>query len=108
MRPMTDAEKDLAIEGVNRALKELGLEPWRDGRSVTDGKRPWEQHVAMVLSTLTAELDDAKPQIHDLMEFARDVADNWDCDSDAHKYGTPCRACQAKGLREKYADGGGS
>jgi len=104
MRPMTDAEKDLAIEGVNRALKELGLEPWKDGRSVTDGKRPWEQHVGMVLSALKAELDAAELQIHDLMEFVRDIADDWDCDSDSHKYGTACRACQAKALRKKYAD----
>ncbi len=31
-----------------------------------------------------------------LREFARDCAMNWDCDSDAHKYGTPCRVCDAQ------------
>lgn len=31
-----------------------------------------------------------------LHEFARECANNWDCDSDAHKYGTLCRACEAK------------
>lgn len=31
-------------------------------------------------------------------EFVRDVANNYDCDSDAHRYGTPCRACEAKQL----------
>ncbi len=28
--------------------------------------------------------------------FARDCRDNWDCDEDAHRYGTTCRACEAK------------
>lgn len=30
-----------------------------------------------------------------LRSFARDVRDNYECDSDAHKYGTRCRACEA-------------
>ena len=30
-----------------------------------------------------------------LEEFARDCRDNYDCDSDAHKYDTRCRACEA-------------
>lgn len=45
------AEKD----AVNGTLKHLGLEPWPDGRSVYDGKRPWEQHIGMVLGALKAE-----------------------------------------------------
>jgi len=100
---MTDAEKDM-IEGVNWALKDLGLEPWKDGRSVTDGKRPWEQHVGMVLSSLKADADAVELQVHDMMVFVRNVATDWDCDDDAHRYGTPCRACQAEALRKKYAD----
>ena len=31
-----------------------------------------------------------------LRECLRDIRDNFDCDSDAHKYGTPCRCCSAK------------
>lgn len=31
-----------------------------------------------------------------LEAFARDVGNNYDCDSDAHKYGTRCRSCEAK------------
>ena len=31
-------------------------------------------------------------------EFVRCVADNYDCDSDAHRYGTPCRSCDARAL----------
>ena len=30
-----------------------------------------------------------------LEEFARDCRDNYDCDSDSHKYDTRCRACEA-------------
>lgn len=29
-------------------------------------------------------------------EVLRDVRDNYDCDSDAHKYGTTCRCCAAE------------
>lgn len=28
-------------------------------------------------------------------DLAQDLADNWDCDSDSHKYGTRCRKCAA-------------
>ena len=31
-----------------------------------------------------------------LEAFAVDIRDNYDCDSDAHKYGTPCRCCEAE------------
>ena len=30
--------------------------------------------------------------------FVKDIRDNYDCDSDAHKYGTWCRCCQAAAL----------
>lgn len=48
-----------SMEDVNRTLKHDGLEPWPDGRSVYDGKRPWEQHIAMVITSLKAQLDSA-------------------------------------------------
>lgn len=31
----------------------------------------------------------------------RDFAENFDCDSDAHKYGTTCRACDAAKQRDR-------
>ena len=37
----------------------------------------------------------AERRVAKLEEFARDMAENWDCDDDAHKYGTRCRACAA-------------
>ena len=42
-----------------------------------------------------AELEDNKKE---LLSFVRDVAFNYDCDADAHRYGTPCRACGAFAL----------
>lgn len=33
--------------------------------------------------------------------FAYDVRDNYDCDPDAHKYGTTCRCCEAAKVLEK-------
>ena len=29
-------------------------------------------------------------------EALRNIGDNYDCDSDAHRYDTPCRACDAQ------------
>ena len=37
-------------------------------------------------------------EIEQLREFARYIRDNYDCDADAHKYGTPCRCCEARHL----------
>ncbi len=31
-----------------------------------------------------------------LLEFAQDIASNYDCDQDAHRYDTRCRKCCAK------------
>jgi len=44
-------------------------------------------------------------RIKKLEEFARDVSSNYDCDSDAHKYGTICRQCEAlKVLTKEIVD----
>ena len=37
-------------------------------------------------------------EINILRSFVQDCKVNWDCDSDAHKYGTRCRACEAEKL----------
>jgi hypothetical protein len=34
----------------------------------------------------------------ELRAFAVMIRDDFDCDNDAHKYGTPCRACEAEKL----------
>ena len=45
-------------------------------------------------------------QVTSLVELAENVYSGYDCDSDAHKYGTPCRKCMAedvlKYLVEEY------
>ena len=33
-----------------------------------------------------------------LVAFVNDIATNYDHDSDAHKYGTTCRVCEAEAL----------
>lgn len=48
-------------------------------------------------TSIQTVLDDVKA----LRSFAKVVADSFDCDSDAHKYGTFCRACEAKKILEK-------
>lgn len=34
--------------------------------------------------------------VSEMEEFIKDCRDFWDCDEDAHKYGTLCRSCEAK------------
>lgn len=47
-------------------------------------------------------LFDAVSYIESLESFVRDIRDNFDCDSDAHKYGTTCRCCEAMAVIENY------
>lgn len=39
-----------------------------------------------------------KAKLEILEKFAKDCRDDFDCDSDAHKYHTTCRSCEAKRL----------
>lgn len=38
-----------------------------------------------------------------LRTFAKNIRDNFDCDSDGHKYGTYCRSCDAAKVLESEA-----
>ena len=52
-------------------------------------------------------IDKQEALIKEIRLFCKDVADNYDCDSDGHKYNTGCRSCNAKAVLEKtkeYAD----
>jgi len=40
--------------------------------------------------------------ITEAVELLRDIATNYDCDSDGHKYGTGCRACKAQAFLARY------
>lgn len=35
-----------------------------------------------------------------ILDFIRDMATNYDCDGDAHKYSTKCRVCEAREILE--------
>ena len=41
-----------------------------------------------------------KSRVKELELFLIDLAKNFDCDSDAHRYGTQCRSCTARNLVE--------
>jgi hypothetical protein len=56
---------------------------------VSAGCSPYDPITRADLAAKDAEIDR-------LRDFVRDVRDGWDCDSDAHKYGTPCRCCLAE------------
>lgn len=47
------------------------------------------------------ERDAALARVAELESFAEECRDNWDCDSDAHRYGTGCRACMAEKVLPK-------
>lgn len=37
-------------------------------------------------------------RVEELENALKSIRDNYDCDSDAHKYGTECRCCLAESL----------
>jgi hypothetical protein len=39
--------------------------------------------------------------LREARETLRDFAENWDCDTDAHQYGTTCRVCAAKEAKDR-------
>ena len=62
-----------------------------------------EARAALTAETANAnayahQRDEARAEVERLKVFARDCRDNWDCDADAHKHGTRCRACEAQCL----------
>lgn len=42
------------------------------------------------------ELEILRKQRAELLAALKEIRDDFDCDSDAHKYGTTCRCCLAK------------
>jgi hypothetical protein len=40
-----------------------------------------------------------------LVDYVRDMRDNYDCDADSHRYNTPCRVCEARELLESIGEG---
>ena len=54
-----------------------------------------------------AVLNSLAGRLAKMEDFIRSVRDNFDCDADAHKYGTMCRACEAARLspNDKLRDG---
>lgn len=61
------AEVERQQEDVKHHLVHLGLEPWHDGRSISDNKREWQQHIGMVLSSLVARLAAREAECAELM-----------------------------------------
>ena len=64
------AEVERQQEDVKHHLVHLGLEPWHDGRSISDNKREWQQHIGMVLSSLVARLAAREAECVELRAFA--------------------------------------
>lgn len=70
-----------------------------------DGKSEKYSFVALCNNLHVEWLDErgigGEKQNKEVIEFIRDIAENWDCDVDSHTYNTPCRKCNAKELHKK-------
>lgn len=44
----------------------------------------------------------SEEEVKPLIDFIIDCSSNWDCDEDAHRYGTPCRMCDAQKLLKEF------
>lgn len=53
------------------------------------------------LNQIIARAEKAERGLAECRVLLKDFASNWDCDKDAHKYGTPCRACEAQNMLNK-------
>jgi len=72
-------------------------------RAARTARRPATR---MTRAVLFQNLGEARARIRQLEQFIRNVRDNYDCDSDGHKYNTGCRVCEAKALLENPASAG--
>ena len=53
------------------------------------------------LSEANARIAHLQAERDRLRDFIRNVADNYDCDEDAHTYNTGCRVCDARAILDK-------
>lgn len=81
---------------------------------IVDGERILEHistliadrdQLAAALREKEAECDRLGQSVKELESFARHIRDSYDHDSDAHKYGTACRVCEADLLLARAQEG---
>lgn len=63
-----------------------------------DGKKYFEEGY-LIMANKSAERRGKR--IKELESFVKDIRDGFDCDLDAHKYGTLCRCCEAEKILGK-------
>lgn len=92
-------ERELAEERAeNERLKEeitLWEEALADNSEYEGDDAPWDT-MQNEFARRDSELTQLKAQLEEASKAFADFANNFDCDSDAHKYGTLCRACAAQ------------
>ena len=52
--------------------------------------------IPMEIESKAKEMDMEQKKL--LISFIEDIAENWDCDDDSHRYNTICRKCEAEKL----------
>jgi hypothetical protein len=74
------------VDDIEAFLRHIGLEPWKDGRSIKDGQRTEEQHVNMVIGSLKAQLDAALERNHELEYELAKLKRNVKCSGCGHSH----------------------
>ena len=60
-----------------------------------------KQALLQVWNECGQEKSYSEEDLSSFIAFVKDIESNWDCDSDSHRYGTPCRSCEATKLLVK-------
>lgn len=71
---------------------------WERFRTDTSGELEPDVEFSTLARTLECKLNTANNKIEQLVNFAQNIANNYDHDADAHRYITPCRVCEAERL----------
>ena len=100
---MTDALRASLI-ALREEMQDITMHGWpftHTSRSDVEARFiEWTDKIDALLAGLPGAGEDQPPNVK---AFLRDVAENFDCDSDAHKYGTTCRACEAAVLLQSLS-----
>lgn len=99
-----DSIVDAVIEE-HRVRAAKGLEKYGTNCDRDDLPLPaWLTHAREEAMDQAIYLKKAENVARRLVAFAKDVRDNFDCDADAHRYGTMCRCCEAGAVLSEVGD----
>ncbi len=90
-----NADHAAGVESLRKQRDELLAENTRLSESCRDFAAQGETDAAIIKED-GREIHFLRTQRDELLSALKEIRDDFDCDSDAHKYGTTCRCCLAK------------